>query len=181
MYPCRGAYGRRWGAMRTNQPQRSSLDPTRRSLESQEFEASLRQKIVGQEEGIRAVVDLYQVFCAQMCATGRPVGNLSVPGTYWLGQDPHRRGGRRNSVRRSARGDQSRLRRISALARDRQADRFASGLSGPPRDASADHPGRARQTSHRKLEAELSALRRDRKGLRTHCGNCCWACSTRPP
>jgi len=57
--------------MRTNQqPQRSSLDPTRRSLESQEFEASLRQKIVGQEEGIRAVVDLYQVFCAQMCAMG---------------------------------------------------------------------------------------------------------------
>src|ERR1700693_3458929 len=73
--------------MRTNQqPQRSSLDPTRRSLESQEFEASLRQKIVGQEEGIRAVVDLYQVFCAQMCASGRPVGNLLFLGPTGSGK-----------------------------------------------------------------------------------------------
>src|SRR6202048_789966 len=73
--------------MRTNQqPQRSSLDPTRRSLESQEFEAALRQKIVGQEEGIRAVVDLYQVFCAQMCATGRPVGNLLFLGPTGSGK-----------------------------------------------------------------------------------------------
>src|ERR1700726_3544845 len=73
--------------MRTNQqPQRSSLDPTRRSLESQEFEAALRQKIVGQEEGIRAVVDLYQVFCAQMCASGRPVGNLLFLGPTGSGK-----------------------------------------------------------------------------------------------
>src|ERR1700693_1700755 len=73
--------------MRTNQkPQRSSLDPTRRSLESQEFEAALRQKIVGQEEGIRAVVDLYQVFCAQMCAAGRPVGNLLFLGPTGSGK-----------------------------------------------------------------------------------------------
>src|ERR1700730_18308492 len=73
--------------MRINQqPQRSSLDPTRRSLESQEFEAALRQKIVGQEEGIRAVVDLYQVFCAQMCASGRPVGNLLFLGPTGSGK-----------------------------------------------------------------------------------------------
>src|ERR1700688_1807912 len=73
--------------MRTNQqPQRSSLDPTRRSLESQEFEAALRQKIVGQEEGIRAVVDLYPVFCAQLCASGRPVGNLLFLGPTGSGK-----------------------------------------------------------------------------------------------
>ena len=42
------------------------LDPARRSIESQEFEATLDRKIVGQEEAVRAVVDLYQVFCAGM-------------------------------------------------------------------------------------------------------------------
>jgi len=56
--------------------QRQTLDPTLRSAESQEFELALRQKIVGQEEGVRAVADLYQVYCAGMCLMGRPVGNL---------------------------------------------------------------------------------------------------------
>jgi ATP-dependent Clp protease ATP-binding subunit ClpA len=67
-------------------PQRHHLDPTRRSVESQEFEASLRGKIVGQEEGVRAVVDLYQVFCAQMCPAGRPVGNVLFLGPTGSGK-----------------------------------------------------------------------------------------------
>src|SRR2546426_11278370 len=33
------------------------LDPSRRSIESQEVDAALHRKIVGQEEGIRALVD----------------------------------------------------------------------------------------------------------------------------
>src|SRR6201997_640273 len=71
--------------MRASQ-QRRSLDPTLRSIESQEFEDALRQKIVGQEEGVRAVVDLYQVFCAGMCPTGRPVGNLLFLGPTGSGK-----------------------------------------------------------------------------------------------
>src|SRR5712692_9247767 len=62
------------------------LDPTRRSLESQEFEAALRRRIVGQEEGVRAVVDLYQVFCAGMSSAGRPVGNLLFLGPTGSGK-----------------------------------------------------------------------------------------------
>jgi hypothetical protein len=46
------------------------LDPTLRSDESLEFEQALRQKIIGQGDGIRAVVDLYQVYCAAMCPAG---------------------------------------------------------------------------------------------------------------
>jgi ATP-dependent Clp protease ATP-binding subunit ClpB len=66
--------------------QRQHLDPSLRSLESQEFEASLRQRIVGQEEAVRAVVDLYQVFCADMCSAGRPVGNLLFLGPTGSGK-----------------------------------------------------------------------------------------------
>jgi hypothetical protein len=40
------------------------LDPARRSIESRDFESGLRRKIVGQEEAVQAVVDLYQVFRA---------------------------------------------------------------------------------------------------------------------
>ena len=68
------------------QQQRRPLDPTLRSIESQEFEESLRQKIVGQEEGVRAVVDLYQVYCAEMCSMGRPVGNLLFLGPTGSGK-----------------------------------------------------------------------------------------------
>src|SRR6201988_3645671 len=71
--------------MRASQ-QRRSLDPTLRSIESQEFDNSLREKIVGQEEGIRALVDLYQVFCAGMCPNGRPVGNLLFLGPTGSGK-----------------------------------------------------------------------------------------------
>src|SRR5258708_2082955 len=66
--------------------QRQQLDPTLRSAESQEFEMALRQKIVGQEEGIRAVADLYQVYCAGMCPMGRPVGNLLFLGPTGSGK-----------------------------------------------------------------------------------------------
>ena len=54
----------------------SRLDPTRHGSELQKFEARLRQKIVGQDEAIQAVIDLYQVFRAGLNAPGRPVGNL---------------------------------------------------------------------------------------------------------
>jgi ATP-dependent Clp protease ATP-binding subunit ClpB len=62
------------------------LDPQRRSLESQEFEASLRSRIVGQEEAVRAVVDLYQVFTAGMNSPGRPVGNFLFLGPTGSGK-----------------------------------------------------------------------------------------------
>src|SRR5437667_3499870 len=62
------------------------LDTTRRSIESQEFDAALHRKIVGQEEGIRALVDLYQVFCAGLNSPGRPVGNLVFLGATGSGK-----------------------------------------------------------------------------------------------
>src|SRR3989454_7476648 len=62
------------------------LDPERQSSESQRFEKELRRRIVGQAEGMRALVDLYQVFCAGMCPQGRPVGNLLFLGPTGSGK-----------------------------------------------------------------------------------------------
>src|SRR6202140_2542506 len=62
------------------------LDPTKRSMESRDFEAGLRQKIVGQHEAVQAVVDLYQVFRAQLNSPGRPVGNLLFLGPTGAGK-----------------------------------------------------------------------------------------------
>ena len=65
---------------------KQKLNPDLRSLESQEFEASLRQKIVGQAEGLQALVDMYQVFCAGLNSPGRPVGNLLFLGPTGSGK-----------------------------------------------------------------------------------------------
>ena len=62
------------------------LDPQLRSLESQEFDSALRSRIVGQEEAVRAVVDLYQVFTAGMNSPGRPVGNFLFLGPTGSGK-----------------------------------------------------------------------------------------------
>jgi ATP-dependent Clp protease ATP-binding subunit ClpB len=44
--------------------------------ESGKFESRLRDKFVGQDEAVQAVVDLYRVFRAGLQSPGRPVGNL---------------------------------------------------------------------------------------------------------
>jgi ATP-dependent Clp protease ATP-binding subunit ClpB len=62
------------------------LDLSRRSTDSKDFEAGLREKIVGQDEAVQAVVDLYQVFCAGLNSPGRPVGNLLFLGPTGAGK-----------------------------------------------------------------------------------------------
>ena len=63
-----------------------SLDPTKRSTDTMDFQASLRAKIVGQEEAVQALVDLYQVFRAGLNSPGRPVGNLLFLGPTGSGK-----------------------------------------------------------------------------------------------
>jgi ATP-dependent Clp protease ATP-binding subunit ClpB len=62
------------------------LNPERKSPESRDFESDLRRKIIGQDEALKAVVDLYQVFCAGLSSPGRPVGNLLFLGPTGAGK-----------------------------------------------------------------------------------------------
>jgi ATP-dependent Clp protease ATP-binding subunit ClpB len=62
------------------------LDASRRSAESRDFESQLRRRIVGQDEAVQAVVDLYQVFCAGLNSPGRPVGSLLFLGPTGAGK-----------------------------------------------------------------------------------------------
>jgi len=62
------------------------LDPGRRSSDSVNFESALRSKIVGQNEAVQSVVDLYQVFRAGLNSPGRPVGNLLFLGPTGSGK-----------------------------------------------------------------------------------------------
>ena len=65
---------------------RKELDAKKRSATSRHFEEELRQRVVGQEEAVQALVDLYQVFCAGLQSPGRPVGNLLFLGPTGSGK-----------------------------------------------------------------------------------------------
>jgi ATP-dependent Clp protease ATP-binding subunit ClpB len=62
------------------------LDTKKRSCASRHFEEELRQRVVGQDEAVEALVDLYQVFCAGLHSAGRPVGNLLFLGPTGSGK-----------------------------------------------------------------------------------------------
>jgi ATP-dependent Clp protease ATP-binding subunit ClpA len=62
------------------------LDTGKRSSASCHFENALRHKIVGQEEAVQALADLYQVFCAGLNSPARPVGNLLFLGPTGSGK-----------------------------------------------------------------------------------------------
>jgi ATP-dependent Clp protease ATP-binding subunit ClpB len=62
------------------------LDTRKRSSASCHFEDALRKKIVGQDEAVQALVDIYQVFSAGLHSPGRPVGNLLFLGPTGSGK-----------------------------------------------------------------------------------------------
>ena len=70
----------------TQTAQRRELDARKRSSTACDFERALREKVVGQEEAVQALVDLYQVFCAGLHSPGRPVGNLLFLGPTGSGK-----------------------------------------------------------------------------------------------
>jgi ATP-dependent Clp protease ATP-binding subunit ClpB len=67
-------------------PQSFQLNPNQRSKEARNVEEGLRRKIVGQDEAIQAVTDLYQVFRAGLNSPGRPLGNLLFLGPTGAGK-----------------------------------------------------------------------------------------------
>ena len=62
------------------------LDAEKRSTSACQFEEAMREKIVGQDEAVQALVDIYQVFCAGLHSPGRPVGNLLFLGPTGSGK-----------------------------------------------------------------------------------------------
>ena len=62
------------------------LCPSLHSPEVMRFETALRSKIIGQEEGLQALVDLYQVFCAGLNSPSRPLGSLLFLGPSGTGK-----------------------------------------------------------------------------------------------
>ena len=64
----------------------TTLDPNRRSSDARDFDGALRRKIVGQDQAVEKVVEIYQMFLAGLNPPGRPVGNLLFLGPTGSGK-----------------------------------------------------------------------------------------------
>lgn len=63
-----------------------TLDPTRRSKQASEFANALCRNIVGQDQAVAEVVEVFQTFAAGLHAPGRPIANLLFLGPTGSGK-----------------------------------------------------------------------------------------------
>lgn len=63
-----------------------ALDPTRTGREAEYLDQALRRNIVGQDEAIQQIVNIYQMNLTGMSAPGRPIGNFLFLGPTGSGK-----------------------------------------------------------------------------------------------
>ena len=68
--------------LRVNVP----LDPTRTGRDAEALEGSLRRMIVGQDEAIQNIVNIYQMNLTGMTPSNRPIGNFLFLGPTGSGK-----------------------------------------------------------------------------------------------
>jgi ATP-dependent Clp protease ATP-binding subunit ClpB len=68
--------------LRVNVP----LDPSKTGREAESLETNLRKMIIGQDEAIQQIVNIYQMHLTGMSAPGRPVGNFLFLGPTGSGK-----------------------------------------------------------------------------------------------
>src|SRR5579883_1160762 len=62
------------------------LEPGRKNPEVEGFSAKLRSKIVGQDEAVSQLVNIYEMIVAGMTIPGRPIANLLFLGPTGSGK-----------------------------------------------------------------------------------------------
>ncbi|MGC2660335.1 MAG: AAA family ATPase [Bryobacteraceae bacterium] len=65
---------------------RKALDPTRTGRDAESLEKTLRKLVVGQDEAIDQIVNIYQMYLTGLTAPGRPVGNFLFLGPTGSGK-----------------------------------------------------------------------------------------------
>jgi ATP-dependent Clp protease ATP-binding subunit ClpA len=62
------------------------LNPALTGFEAEKLEGDLRKRIVGQDEAIQQIINIYQTFLAGMASPGRPIGNFLFLGPTGSGK-----------------------------------------------------------------------------------------------
>ena len=62
------------------------LDPSQTGIEAERLHGDLRKLVVGQEEAVNQIVNIYQTFRSGMTSPGRPIGNFLFLGPTGTGK-----------------------------------------------------------------------------------------------
>jgi ATP-dependent Clp protease ATP-binding subunit ClpB len=62
------------------------LDPTQTGFEAERLESDLQKRIVGQDDAIQQIINIYQTHLAGMSSPGRPIGNFLFLGPTGSGK-----------------------------------------------------------------------------------------------
>jgi ATP-dependent Clp protease ATP-binding subunit ClpA len=62
------------------------LDPTRTGTEAETLEGDLRRKVIGQDQAIQTIINVYQTYLSGMSSPGRPISNLLFLGPTGSGK-----------------------------------------------------------------------------------------------
>src|ERR1700683_3137412 len=79
---CQTAGGGKIDMVRLNK----KLDPSQTGIEAEKLHGDLRKLVVGQEEAVDQIVNIYQTFRSGMTSPGRPIGNFLFLGTTGTGK-----------------------------------------------------------------------------------------------
>ncbi len=67
-------------------PEIALLDPSRKGREAEQFERRLRECLIGQDDAIVHIVEVYQAYLSGLAAQGRPLGNFLFLGPTGSGK-----------------------------------------------------------------------------------------------
>src|SRR3954463_16104462 len=62
------------------------LNPKQTGFEAEKLDGDLRRRVVGQDEAIQQIIEIYQTHLAGMNSAGRPIGNLLFLGPTGSGK-----------------------------------------------------------------------------------------------
>ena len=140
-----------------NKPNR--LDPRRPARLTEALGTKLRRLVVGQDEAIQKIVDLYQMYVTGMTSPGRPIGNILFMGPTGSGKTRLV-----EATAESLFGDATAIVKINC-AEYQHSHEIAKLIGSPPGYLGhrETHPflsqERLESISHRDTEAQLGAIR----------------------
>ncbi len=129
------------------------LDPEKTGRRAASLESNLRRMIVGQDEAIQQIVNIYQLSLTGMSAPDRPIGNFLFLGPTGSGKTRIVEATAEALLKNPRAVIKDRLRRVPAQPRNREAGRLPARISGTSRDPSYTFAGNSESKSHRYREA----------------------------
>jgi len=145
------------------------LNPSLTGSDAEKLNSDLRKRIVGQEEAVEQIVNIYQMFLSGMTSPGRPIGNFLFLGPTGTGKTRMV-----EATAESLVGDMRAVIKIDC-AEFQHSHEIAKLIGSPPGYLGhrETHPLLSQEVLNQYHTASFSSTRSKKPAM--PCGICCWA------